>query len=66
MNLVQLNARVSADLKGKVSLEKVKANTTQDIIVEVALAKLFSVFSPEQRARFFMAHSRKPYAGGAK
>ena len=49
-------------MKSRVALEKAKANTTQDIIIEVALENLFSGFTQEKRETFYRKHGRRPYA----
>lgn len=58
----QVNVRLSKSTKRRVELDRKSTAATNDIIVEVALENWFSKYAPEDRARFYKAHDRRPYA----
>ena len=61
----QLNVRVCKTLKNRIAQDRKHTFATNDIIVEVALENWFTKLSPEQRDKFYKAHSRRPYAQAA-
>ena len=59
--ITQFNVRIAKGLKRRASLDKLNSGATLDIIAEVALEDFFTRHTPEQRKKFYAAHSRKPF-----
>ena len=58
----QLNVRVSKSIARSVTRDKKNSAGTNDIVAEVALENWFSRYTPEERSRFYHAHTRRPYS----
>lgn len=61
----QLNVRVGKSVKNRIALDRKNTFATNDIIVEVALENWFSSQPPDQREKYYKAHTRRPYAKAA-
>lgn len=57
----QFNVRIGKNLTRKIARDRT-SGVTNEIIAEVALENLFSLYTPEKRAQFYRAHYRRPYA----
>lgn len=62
----QFNVRLPKSLKKSIVSDKRHGGGSNDIVTEVALANWFSLYTPEQRHKAYLAHNRRAYTGTFK